>query len=598
MAICHLRTRVGSAARGQSAAAKSDYVTREGKYGRDAGEVEHVEHGHMPEWAADDHRRYWQAADAGERANGRLFVEVQVALPVELDREQRRELAKTFARRLTDGEQLPYTVAIHRGLSRKPDTPDNPHVHIVLSERSNDGQARSAETWFRRANRKNPERGGARKVSHLQAREWPESIRQGWAAECNRALQRAGRPERIDPRTLAEQSREALKRGDLEQAEALNRAPEPKRGAGDAIQRRYERGEAPEPSRAVAAWERTRAANARWRQECQQRSQKVGRVRAALDVAERMIPASQEERAIGRAVGEAIGRRMAQAGRSDVERPGPSSSSPQQEPTLWERYQQRWPNDHEGGDRERVQTISGQSEAEKDELRERFMREVTKQQWDGSSVMTHTDPQPLPRSLAPKDKAAPDAAQSEWVYAQALPERYRQQWEQAGISQQADEVEAQTRNSLRARLSRNPDKHVEDAVRRECGPQAQRLDKAMREDMEKHRPQWNVQARRGDMLREEHRADLERSLQEMKSRRREPERSQDRDTVEVLLREHQRVSNLWDAASKGGDRQIALEGEAQRAENALYERSCKLPSDERHEYEKLAEERSGPQLSR
>ena len=279
-------------------------------------EVEHIGDGNMPQWAKDDPREYWKAGDKHERANGRLFVEVQVALPVELDREQRRELAKTFARRLTDGEQLPYTVAIHRGLSRKPDTPDNPHVHIVLSERSNDGQARSAETWFRRANRKNPERGGARKVSHLQAREWPESIRQGWAAECNRALQRAGRPERIDPRTLAEQSREALKRGDLEQAEALNRAPEPKRGAGDAIQRRYERGEAPEPSRAVAAWERTRAANARWRQECQQQNQKAGRVRAALDVAERMIPASQEERAIGRAVGEALVRRMAQAGRS------------------------------------------------------------------------------------------------------------------------------------------------------------------------------------------------------------------------------------------------------------------------------------------
>ena len=597
MAICHLRTRVGSAARGQSAAAKADYITREGKYARDAGEVEHVEHGHMPEWAADDHRRYWQAADAGERANGRLFVEVQVALPVELDREQRRELAKTFARRLTDGEQLPYTVAIHRGLSRKPDTPDNPHVHIVLSERSNDGQARSAETWFRRANRKNPERGGARKVSHLQAREWPESIRQGWAAECNRALQRAGRPERIDPRTLAEQSREALLGGDVDKAAELSRAPEPKRGAGDAIQRRYERGEAPEPSRAVAAWERTRAANARWRQECQQQSQKVGRVRAALDVAERMIPASQEERAIGgpsvrRSCGawprpdaaswSGPGRlELAAAGADSV---GTVSAALAQRP--------RGGRPRAGPDNQR------QSEAEKDELRERFMREVTKQQWDGSSVMTHTDPQPLPRSLAPQDKAAPDAAQSEWVYAQALPERYRQQWEQAGISQQADEVEAQTRNSLRARLSRNPDKHVEDAVRRECGPQAQRLDKAMREDMEKHRPQWNVQARRGDMLREEHRADLERSLQEMKSRRREPERSQGRDTVEVLLREHQRVSNLWDAASKGGDRQIALEGEAQRAENALYERSCKLPSDERHEYEKLAEERRGPQLSR
>ena len=103
MAICHLRTSVGSASRGQSATAKVDYITREGKYGRDAGEVEHVEHGNMPEWAAGDERGYWQAADAGERANGRLFVEVQFALPNELDRSQQRELARAFARQLTAG---------------------------------------------------------------------------------------------------------------------------------------------------------------------------------------------------------------------------------------------------------------------------------------------------------------------------------------------------------------------------------------------------------------------------------------------------------------------------------------------------------------
>ena len=97
---------------------------------------------------------------------------------------------------------------------------------------------------------------GRGKVSGLQAREWPERIRQGWSKECNRALERAGREERIDPRTLAEQARAALKKGDLDQAAELARTPEPKRGAGDAIQRRYEGGQAPEPSRAVAAWKR------------------------------------------------------------------------------------------------------------------------------------------------------------------------------------------------------------------------------------------------------------------------------------------------------------------------------------------------------
>ena len=344
MAICHLRTSVGSASRGQSATAKVDYITREGKYGRDAEEVEHVEHGHMPGWAAANVRGYWQAADAGERANGRLFVEVQVALPVELDRNQQRELAQSFTRQLTGKESLPHTLAIHRGESKEKDKPDNPHAHIVMSERSNDGVVRTGETWFRRANRQEPERGGARKVSQLQEREWPQRIRQGWAEECNRVLERAGREERIDPRTLAEQAREALENGDLEQAAELSRAPEPKRGAGDAIQRRYEQGQAAEPSRAAAAWERVRAENERWRKECRERRQRAERARAALASAERLVPASEEERAIGQVVGKAIGRQLAQAERSDAEKPGPASRptpAPRKEPTRWERYLER-----------------------------------------------------------------------------------------------------------------------------------------------------------------------------------------------------------------------------------------------------------------
>ena len=34
-----------------------------------------------PKWAEDDPQKYWAAADAHERANGRLYREVEFALP-------------------------------------------------------------------------------------------------------------------------------------------------------------------------------------------------------------------------------------------------------------------------------------------------------------------------------------------------------------------------------------------------------------------------------------------------------------------------------------------------------------------------------------
>ena len=70
MAIYHLCVSVGSRSGGQSAAAKADYIEREGKYKEGAEEVAHTEHGYMPEFAAADPRQYWEAADLYERANG------------------------------------------------------------------------------------------------------------------------------------------------------------------------------------------------------------------------------------------------------------------------------------------------------------------------------------------------------------------------------------------------------------------------------------------------------------------------------------------------------------------------------------------------
>ena len=93
MAIYHLNVKTGSRDGGQSARARAQYIAREGKDEKDRDELAHNESGNMPQWAADDPRQYWAAADAHERVNGRLFVEVECALPKELNAAQQRTLA-------------------------------------------------------------------------------------------------------------------------------------------------------------------------------------------------------------------------------------------------------------------------------------------------------------------------------------------------------------------------------------------------------------------------------------------------------------------------------------------------------------------------
>ena len=111
MAVYHLKVSMGSRSGGQSASAKFDYIEREGRYEQDREELEHRESGNMPEWAKDDPRSYWEAADEHERANGQLYREVQFALPKELSEDERRELASGFAKRLTEGG----AAALHAG---------------------------------------------------------------------------------------------------------------------------------------------------------------------------------------------------------------------------------------------------------------------------------------------------------------------------------------------------------------------------------------------------------------------------------------------------------------------------------------------------
>ena len=275
MSLYHLSTSVGSRAGGQSASAKDDYIEREGRYEGDASELEHSESGHMPAWAADDPHAYWEAADAHERANGRLFREVEFALPTELDEGERRELALEFAQSLTAGERLPYTLAIHRGRG------ENPHCHLVISERSNDGMERPAETWFKRYNGKAPEQGGARKVS-TSSKEWLQSTREAWAEHANWALARVGSMERIDHRSLSDRAEEARETGDLERAAELSREPGKHLGPGAAIETKFRMGERESRSSAVAEAGEIEDRNDQWTSRWESANWELSRVQEEL----------------------------------------------------------------------------------------------------------------------------------------------------------------------------------------------------------------------------------------------------------------------------------------------------------------------------
>ena len=198
MAIYHLHVKTGSKEKGQSAKAKSDYITRQGKYSNDHDEVAFSCSGNMPMWAADEYD-YWKAADVYERSNGRLYKEIEFSLPIELDLDQQIELVESFAKHLTHDENLPFSLAIHKGKG------DNPHCHLMISERVNDGLFRSPEKWFKRHDRKKPDRSGARKTDKLKPKKWLQQTREDWAGIANLALQRAGFDERIDHRTLIDQ---------------------------------------------------------------------------------------------------------------------------------------------------------------------------------------------------------------------------------------------------------------------------------------------------------------------------------------------------------------------------------------------------------
>ena len=201
MASYHCSVKVGGKGK---AAAHAQYIAREGKYSgyEQYEDLEATGRGNMPKWAEHNPAHFWNAADEHERANGATYREIEVALPRELNPDQRRELVEDFiAQELGDRHAYQYAIhcppaAIEGG--------EQPHAHIMYSERTVDGIDRDPEQYFRRYNAKNPERGGCRKDS-AGTQERLQATRERWATIQNAHLERHGHLARVDHRSLEAQ---------------------------------------------------------------------------------------------------------------------------------------------------------------------------------------------------------------------------------------------------------------------------------------------------------------------------------------------------------------------------------------------------------
>ncbi|CAL60882.1 putative MobA/MobL family protein [Herminiimonas arsenicoxydans] len=188
-----------------TAANHAAYIGRKGKYNQ-RDDLVATGHGNMPQWTDDDPHAFWKAGDKHERANGAVYREHEIALPSELTLEQTLDLVDEYIEKII-GEK-PYEYAIHQPRSSIQGA-TNTHLHLMFSDRLDDGIDRKPEHMFKRYNSKQPENGGCRKdsggKSRVELREEIIKMRQISAALQNASLERNGHSSRVDHRSLKDQ---------------------------------------------------------------------------------------------------------------------------------------------------------------------------------------------------------------------------------------------------------------------------------------------------------------------------------------------------------------------------------------------------------
>ena len=140
MAIFHMSFSNISAGKGRSAIASAAYRSGEklfdDKEGRNYFYARTVmpesfilTPQNAPEWASDREQLWNEVEKKDRKSNSRYAKEFNVALPVELNEDEQKELLKKYVQENFVDQGMVADVAIHR------DNPDNPHAHVMLTNR-------------------------------------------------------------------------------------------------------------------------------------------------------------------------------------------------------------------------------------------------------------------------------------------------------------------------------------------------------------------------------------------------------------------------------------------------------------------------------
>ena len=151
------------------------------------------------DWAMD-RSNLWNAAERAEsRKNARVAREYLVALPVELNPDQRIALARGFSRELTERYQFALDLSVHAPRDYPGSDPRNFHAHLLATTREVGAEGLTRKTTLEMHDARRRELGLPPAVSELL------HVRERWASVANESLREAGIDARIDHRTLAAQ---------------------------------------------------------------------------------------------------------------------------------------------------------------------------------------------------------------------------------------------------------------------------------------------------------------------------------------------------------------------------------------------------------
>lgn len=192
MAIFHSSVQVISRGQGKSCMAAAAYRAGEKLYDERQQmnhdytkktdiESEIIAPENSPEWVYN-REKLWNEVDRVEtRCNSRTARELNIALPIELSKEQQKELAREYVKDAFVSKGMVADVCFHYNDS------NNPHFHVMLTTRNinKSGFTTKNREWDNKEN----------------ATIWREQ----WANYANKVLERAGIQERIDHRSYKEQ---------------------------------------------------------------------------------------------------------------------------------------------------------------------------------------------------------------------------------------------------------------------------------------------------------------------------------------------------------------------------------------------------------